>query len=149
MAIEWRSGFETGMSVIDIDHKKLISICNNILAQLEKVTEVEDEQLDQEIYHTFQELQDYTKTHFKREEMIMKTIGFDEYRQHVVHHKDLIKVLIQVYHSYKAARNDGNLEENLKQVSTVLHHWLVDHVIKEDLKMKPFARNHLASLPTS
>lgn len=146
MAIEWREGMETGLSVIDNDHKKLISICNDIISLLAKVEDVEDEELSSQIHNTFIELQEYTKTHFTREEMIMKAIHFDDHRNHIVLHKNLIKVLISTYNKFKLARESGNLKENLKEISDILHKWLVEHVIKEDLKMKPAAKIHLMGI---
>ncbi len=143
MAIEWRDGMATGLYLIDDDHKKLIEISNQIIELLTEIPNKDNQEASAEIHQAFHLLHDYTKTHFRREEMLMRAIGYEETKQHIVHHQDMVKILIECYNSYKKTKETSEFSHLLTEISEVLRHWLVDQVIKEDLKMKPAARVHL------
>lgn len=143
MTIIWRENMATGISVIDNDHKRLIEITNQIVELLNSLPEKSFTEASAEIEQAFIFLHDYTKVHFKREEMIFRAIGHEEHKKHAVHHKDVIMKLVKSYNNFKEGAANGNLDTTADQLIKILHFWLMDHVIKEDLKAKPAAKAHL------
>ena len=143
MAIEWRDSMATGLSVIDNDHKNLIIMINTFEDLVATINEKSDKEAAIELDQEFYLLHDYTKTHFRREEMIMKALNFPELKKHYTHHQKLIKRLVDAYKAFKVQREQGNLEDSITELNEILNDWLLDHVIKEDLKIKPLAKNHL------
>jgi len=126
LSIEWEDDLLVGNDVIDDDHKKLVSIINELERAIAKrdVSGVED---------VFQRLQTYTEEHFAREEALQKAIHFPERNAHRDRHEALKWSLQDQYEGFRL-RERGSLVS----FRTFLRQWLIDHIVDDDMKMKPY-----------
>ena len=128
MALVWREQMSVGNNLIDNDHKQLIDIINKVeesLAQEDKRT----------LGQMFDELSKYSQDHFKREEKLAKEVGYAKAdKLHKAHN-----ILVEKLEKYKlnAVERDWG-EESIDDFCALLRSWLIDHVIKEDMLMKPY-----------
>ena len=83
--VEWSDDYSVGLDSIDRQHKKLLSLINQLQTAIEYSTgeEFEREALDA--------LVDYTKTHFTYEEGLMKDNGYPDYEPHKAQHEKMVK----------------------------------------------------------
>ncbi len=129
--IAWREDFEVGFPLIDGDHKKLLSLCNNVLAaqQCETGTVLERQALD--------ELADYTEYHFRREEDLMVRYGYRDYAAHKAQH-DQMRAQVHAY----LRRYEEKGREILPLVANHLKLWLLQHIAGTDRRLAPFLAQH-------
>jgi hemerythrin len=126
MTLLWRDGLSVGNDVIDSDHKYLIDIVNRVerclgtrdLAQLTDALE---------------NLENYSKTHFRREEKIANAVGYDKVAQLHASHAALLERLAALRQEIGDTWTDSAVEH----FASLLKSWLLNHVIKEDLLMRP------------
>ena len=128
--IEWKPELSVGIGKIDDDHKQLISLTNRL------INAIDNEIPKKEILDIFEELEAYTHYHFEREEAFMdRHCTSNDMREQIVKHKE--------QHSYFTGKLSV-LKETLMQATAkyvsyeiveFLLHWLIDHIIKEDLKL--------------
>lgn len=148
----WRKQLEIGDEAIDSDHKYLICLINTV-----ELTMRTPEHRDL-LPATLEQLVEYTHAHFKREESIMLLMSYPRYYQHKQQHQLLIRDLGDIQQKIQA-RIDGvctptysadpelEIQEKVKgdfsdeecaDIAKLFHHWIVDHLVKEDMLMKPY-----------
>jgi hemerythrin len=131
MTLVWRKQLEIGDEKIDLDHKYLICLINTVELTL-RTPEHRDL-----LPTTLAQLVDYTHTHFEREESIMLAIRYSRYDQHKLQHQLLIKELSAIQQKIEA-KGDGEFSnEECTSLGTLFRHWLLDHLIKEDVLLRP------------
>ena len=136
MSIHWNPNLSVGNDRIDNDHKHLIELIN--LA--ERALEAKNKNL---LSNQLGLLEHYADIHFKSEERIAEAVQFPMCEHIHLSHLDLRRVLQACKHKVdNAVWNDKLADDELKLLRT----WLIDHVIKEDLKMKPYLLKHARSL---
>ncbi len=117
-----------GNNKIDDDHKNLIQIINSIEEMLVSTKNKED------ISKALNQLAVYTKEHFSKEEQIMREKGYPAYFHHFKEHHKLRSQLEDIKDKILSELNEP---DNYDDLIGLLRHWLLDHVIKEDLLMSP------------
>lgn len=145
MAITWRDQMSVGHPVIDGDHKALIDILNTF----ENLTRngAAFIALDQ----TFRELAEYTKIHFAREEALQREIGYPLRDTHQEKHRVLVARLLAAYKRFKQKRERLTAEgvdcdhHSYAELLGILNAWLLEHILQEDMKLKPHIQRHLES----
>lgn len=145
MTIQWRDKMSVGSKVIDDDHKQLIRILN----AFEEMTR--DGAAFEALDVTFRELADYTRFHFVREEQIQKDIGYPLRADHADKHRAMVARLLNAYKHYKQRRQAAEAKgfhqdhECYTELLAILNTWLVDHILQEDMKLKPHIKRHVAA----
>lgn len=127
MTIQWREQFSVGNDLIDADHQYLIEIINKAEAGLRSHNAAE-------LTAVFNELAHYGKLHFEREELLARAVAYPKAEQLHVSHDALIASLDQ----FRDTVGSQWTNEAVEQFSAFLRDWLIQHVIKEDLPMKPW-----------
>lgn len=127
MGLQWRDQLSVGNDLIDADHKYLIEIVNKAEASMKANNRVE-------LVAILEELGHYGQTHFEREEMVAKAVGYPKADLLHESHIQLIASLGKV----KAELGDSWTDEAQVQFTAFLRDWLIQHVIKEDIPMKPW-----------
>ncbi len=130
MPIVWRNEMSVGNAELDNDHKYLISLINVIEAA------VNSRFRDKVLLPHISELFIYTEEHFAREEKIQGDIRYPE--THKQKHKDLIKQLQGIRGTFEANTKGEYYNTAVQELFDVLKTWLVDHILNEDMKMKPY-----------
>jgi hemerythrin len=127
MGLQWRDQLSVGNDLIDADHKYLIELINRAEASMKGMNRAE-------LVTVLDELGHYGQTHFEREEMIAKAVGYPQFDQLHDAHTQLVASLGKV----KTELGDSWSEEAQIQFTVFLRDWLIQHVIKEDIPMKPW-----------
>lgn len=165
MTIQWRDEMAIDQGVIDQDHRALIAIINEFCEA--KVDRNELPRLERIVA----KLEHYAAVHFGREEALQRVVQYPYVDAHHHEHVDLIRQLGTIRGDLLGLHGEGRppLSEAPSapspaaaeptpeeivcahaDVAEFLHHWLVDHIIKSDLRMKPYTAKmatHAQALP--
>ena len=162
MSLVWRDQMSVHNTMIDTEHKYLIKQINAVEEA------VNSNHNHDQIIEVLDHLVEYTKNHFAHEESIQKKINFPTHDDHKRLHQELINNLDEVRTKLQKAlsssdddeSDDDNGEltddelqdilsgdmdeddsvsaEDLQPLIELMRNWLVDHIIGNDLKMKPY-----------
>jgi hemerythrin-like metal-binding protein len=122
--IKWVNDYSIGVDSIDNQHKRLVSMIN----QLQK--SIPSGIVNQEMGLVLKSLVDYTKYHFAEEEKLMEQIHFSELERHRQLHIDLTAQVTGIIVGLKKGK-----EQTVFELIEFLKNWLIDHIIKEDRKI--------------
>ena len=113
----WKDEYSVGVEEMDNDHKKLLNLINQLQTAVHYYTgkEFEEKALD--------ELVDYTKTHFKKEEKLMEDNDYADLEAHKVLHQKFIDKVSAFLELYK---NDSDVAVN--DTLEFLKDWLIKHI---------------------
>jgi hemerythrin len=120
----WNDELSVGSSFIDNDHRKLISLVNQLH---EAMREGQDKDILQPV---LAELIKYTQEHFTREEEHMEKIQYADRAAHKAEHDKLLNEVLEMQKKF----NDGSAMLTF-QVSKFLRDWLVNHIMQSDKKL--------------
>ncbi len=138
--VEWNDDWATGVVSIDSDHKYLVALIQKLFNGMmsEKGTHF--------LNTIFVEIIEYAKYHFKREERTYEQYQFDKIEEHRVLHQQLINQILN-----KGAKlvEKGNEQDLSFEILDFLKHWLVNHIVKEDLKFKYFLQERGISVEST
>lgn len=123
----WNDNFETGILLIDEQHKKLVHLLNMLAAHLAQ------QSLPIVLDQVFSDLTEYADYHFKTEEMIWKKhfLNDDWYTGHKHTHEIFLT-------SVQELRESGNTKQFSAVVEDIikfLTHWLAFHILDSDMRM--------------
>lgn len=145
MTILWRDALSVGNDRIDSDHQHLIALINTLQQILTNDSPMAD------LQKVIDELRAYTHAHFAWEERMLITLSYARYDQHKHAHLELIEQLSQATKPVReidqtqCPTTAGLPEEVRENLIALLRHWLLDHIVKEDMQFKPL----LAGKPKS
>lgn len=128
--VSWRDDLSVGIEAIDNDHKNLLHLINNLQTAVYYPTgeAFERQALD--------ELVDYTKHHFAREEQLMQENGYPDYAEHKKEHEAMIGKVGGFLEAYEKDR-----ENTIDELTKFLKTWLIDHIEGTDQKYAPFLQD--------
>lgn len=131
MALLWRSQFSVGNDLIDSDHQYLLEIINKAEVSLKAVNAAQ-------LSGLLDELGKYAKSHFEREELLAKAVGYPKADQlHLSHN-----LLTDQMTTFRDGMGESWKHDSVTAFTTFLRDWLINHVIKEDMLMKPWLLKH-------
>jgi hemerythrin len=142
MTLLWRDALSVGNDQIDSDHKCLLALINAVEVLLTAENPLSD------LCAALDKLADYTHHHFAREERLMISLHYLKYDAHKHAHGELISQLDEAAKPVKDLPEDPNQttskipEEARSKLVALLRHWLLDHIIKEDMLLKPLLAKH-------
>jgi hemerythrin-like metal-binding protein len=118
MIINWSSEYEMGISFLDKQHKRLISIINRLEAVRGKIRNTEA------VENILQELLNYSSYHFAIEECAMQKNRFPRLDAYRVEHEHFINTVNEFY--FKVKRKEKSFI--LSDAIDFLSNWLLDHI---------------------
>lgn len=124
----WKDEYSVGIEAIDNDHRKLIKLINQFQTAVFYRTGEEFER------EAFDELVDYTQTHFTREEALMEKHGYPDFEAHVAEHRKMIGQVENVMTQYQT---EGR-RETLNDAVLFLREWLIEHINGTDQAYSAF-----------
>lgn len=124
--IKWKESYETGHSVIDEQHKKLVEIINNLYFATIDVHMDTNKAFADAIRNAI----DYTKYHFQEESKIMELINYSDMENHKNMHRGFIIEIVRQFKNYE----DGAPFAS-SQFIRYLRDWLLEHIVFEDKKL--------------
>jgi len=117
----WNDSYDTGIRIIDSQHKRLIAILNELFAAMEKG------QGSAIMAKLLTDLNNYTVTHFSTEEELLKKSGYSDFAAHKKLHDDFaVKV-----HQMQKDCAEGRISMSLR-LATFLKEWLSEHILGTD-----------------
>jgi hemerythrin-like metal-binding protein/PAS domain S-box-containing protein len=123
----WNNNFETGISIVDEQHKKLVQLLNELAAH------VADRANPLELEEVFNRLAEYADYHFKTEENIWHEhfkgdIWLTEHEH--THHAFIEKVI-----ALKSEEKNRPLDKIIQDILSFLSQWLAYHILDNDKRM--------------
>lgn len=121
----WTDNLNTGIDVIDNQHKRIVSYINKLYGVLNSKAEkaVVKEVID--------ELLDYTVTHFTFEEGMLDDFNYAQLAEHKALHAQFTEQVRELRDSFDSSEN-ASIELNNLMVT-----WLFNHILHEDAKYVP------------
>ncbi|PLX81116.1 MAG: hemerythrin [Desulfuromonas sp.] len=118
----WNDEYKTGIEIVDHQHRALMEMYNQLLAQLNEEGDFRAS-LDQALQGLF----DYVQTHFDTEEQLMKASHYDDFEKHREEHEHLTSQVFALY------QKKGEGIDYLGVMSFIFN-WLQHHILKTDKK---------------
>lgn len=117
--MEWTRDLESGIPVIDAQHKRIIEFINELYnaRQTGSVSETN---------HVMEGLLNYTITHFEFEEGLQEKAGYPFLKAHQRIHEIFMKKVADIRERSSAG------EEVAQELLSLLKGWLVSHIKGED-----------------
>ncbi|MPW30192.1 bacteriohemerythrin [Agarivorans sp. B2Z047] len=124
-SFRWTSDFETGISVVDEQHRHLIDLINQIGEQLTDSHPLQHAAIES----LSQELNNYVKEHFREEELLMAKHKVDprHCQAHVKAHKEFVGEVAKL-----SQFNNDNKQSKIKHLLDYLIQWLAYHILGID-----------------
>jgi diguanylate cyclase (GGDEF)-like protein/hemerythrin-like metal-binding protein/PAS domain S-box-containing protein len=136
----WSDGFAIGLDIVDDQHRKLVSLLNQ-LAQIHT-----SKAGDTDLLRVFDELVSYTAYHFSTEEALMDEVGVS--LKHAAAHRHAHRQFVE---QAIAARERANTapREVTGDVLVFLTNWLIQHILGVDRHLGDEIRKaqHAAGAP--
>jgi len=121
--LNWRAEYSVNQEVLDSHHKQLFSLLNTVYENVMNSLEVCS------VLPLIDELMEYTRSHFTMEEQHMRDNGYQEIDAHISKHREFTHTIEAIKSHYH-----GNNLEAAQELMVVLGEWLLQHVLKEDMK---------------
>ena len=133
MGSAWKNQWSVGNAIIDSEHRNLLDMAYNIESIIKRG----------DISAALQELEQFEYwlcDHFENEEEIALAVDFDFTNNGLEHQS-----LLEEFHRMKdeLMSHGSTLPDSAaKRYSHFLDEWLVVHILKEDMLMKPMLQTH-------
>jgi hemerythrin-like metal-binding protein len=125
--IYWSDNYIIDGSIIDKQHKKMISLINSLYQAFSegKASEVTGPIID--------ELIDYSNFHFSTEEDFFHKVNYFDSEDHIAHHNDFIKKTMKFRQRFESKEEDLSFE-----IMNFMRDWLQNHILGSDKKYVPY-----------
>lgn len=131
---EWNEIYELGIPEIDLQHKKLISISNELYDVATKC----DVNLKITMSKILKNLTDYTVYHFTSEEEFMKKYGYQGAPMHKIAHDNFVAEVTQQIKNL----SEGSQEDVLLFYDYIAN-WILAHIAKADKIWATFVKEKM------
>ncbi len=126
--MEWNEKLSVGVAEIDAEHKKLLSMLNELYDGIQAKHSKEA------LGHVLDGLIDYTASHFKHEETLFAQTGYAAAAEHKKEHDELTTQVLEMKKRY----HEGGSPALPLEVMNFLRKWLVIHIQGSDKKYGPY-----------
>lgn len=133
MAIVWKSDLDTGINVIDQQHRQIVEFINN----LEGANRISDNSKIKEIVDACVA---YTLSHFAFEESLQEDAGY----QYIKAHKRVHQLFTRKVAEYQERLNRG--EDIGEELHNMLARWLLSHIKHDDADYVAAVKTNMISL---
>jgi hemerythrin-like metal-binding protein len=142
--IQWRHTMSVDGGLIDEDHRHLIDIINRFGRYMSRHGASLGDAVD-----VLYALKFYAGTHFEREEHLQRLVDYPDAERHHHEHQGLLATLHDII-ARAAATDEAYAADVADELSALLRRWLLVHIIKLDLGMRPYGermRRHAPEFP--
>jgi hemerythrin len=133
MAIVWTTDLNTGIDVIDDQHRNIVDYIN----QLELASKEHDRPV---IGQVLNDLVAYTVSHFAFEESLQEASGYKFAKPHRAIHELFIKRVAKYQQRYNAGADIA------EQLHSMLKTWLIHHIRRDDAAYVSAVRPNITTL---
>ncbi len=129
----WKREFETGIPLIDHQHRRLMEGLEGCIRALSHGA------ARGVVLALAHEIQAHAIDHFRDEEDLMKRSGYPDFEAHRARHAELAAVVADLSDDYQA----GRLAVPIQVVRTFAH-WMEEHLLGDDQHAAAWIRAHMA-----
>ncbi len=131
--IEWRKEFCTGIFGVDYEHQKLIEEINSLYKLIDGQTE------RQSVIDRLGDIYGSISAHFALEEQMMCRHQYDQYREHMADHNNLLDEIVEIGFDYE---NSSTIDDQLFKQK--INDWFQNHFKTHDSRLHKLAEfiNH-------
>lgn len=122
--IEWKEEFSVGVAAVDLEHRELIELINDLHTLMGKGAT--QEQVVSSLGDIFAQI----SAHFALEEKFMRETGYEHYLAHKDDHE---KLLDEIRDIMDRVEDDGSFDE--KRLSGELDTWFSEHFRRHDARL--------------
>jgi len=133
MVVLWTSDLNTGIEVIDNQHKRIVDYINQLEDAIQQLNRLPVGKL-------LDELVDYTVSHFAFEESLQEESGYELATLHKAVHDRFAKRVAK----YQERHNAG--EDIAIELHGMLNTWLVHHIKRDDMAYVPEVRANILGI---
>lgn len=126
--IEWKPQYETGVPVVDSQHRTLFEAINK-LETLAQASEPDRQEVD----HLINFLQNYAATHFKFEESCMERFRCPSHEENKRAHHLFLNGFAKFRAEYSTVGPTPEMLHKLHHVSEI---WIKNHICKIDVNLR-------------
>jgi hemerythrin len=137
--MEWTEKLATGINTIDSQHKELFKRINNL------VVAIKQHRCKSEIDGTIKFLDDYARVHFSEEEKHMRDTNYGGLAEQQADHKRYLAALAELKEEASLPRVPGSTYDLSATTNQVVVDWIVDHILKLDMKFGAYLKAKYAS----
>lgn len=125
----WKKEYSVGSDYLDRQHQNLLLIVNDFNRSINK------NEGTKAAYSILNRLVQYVETHFRDEELLMKSARFplDELNAHIKEHEELTENIFALCENWTSQK-----EESLPKISKFLVDWLMVHIMSTDMKYSKY-----------
>lgn len=120
--LPWKEEYSVSVKKFDEQHKKLFELIDELA---DAISSVEEHAVMRNIVR---ELIDYTRVHFRDEELNLQLYEYPEYREHKLEHDDLTKQVVDF------ALEFCSRPELANNLMNFLKKWITKHILEDDMK---------------
>ena len=128
--VDWTPDFSVGDDRLDADHKTMISIINRLIAAHSAGAASEA------LWGIFDELENYTRRHFAREEARLAKTQYPFLDGHKAEHERFSSQVSELAERYRANPDPDTATELIR----LLYEWLLIHIKEHDQQYAPYLR---------
>ena len=129
--IEWREEFSVGVPSVDLEHRDLINLINDLHGLLgEGATQ-------EQVVTALGEIYAQISAHFALEEKFMRDVRYDGLDEHKEAHEELLDELRDIM---DRVEDDGSFEE--ERLSRELERWFTEHFRTQDARLHSIYPEH-------
>ncbi|MCL1826010.1 MAG: bacteriohemerythrin [Betaproteobacteria bacterium] len=120
--IKWQDKNNTGIALVDEQHRGIVSIINSFYSLMEKGTG------DRMLYSCISDtMKNYSRIHFITEERYLQAMGYPNFEEHKEMHRNLALEIECIEHI-------AIQENNAKPLLDFLKKWWLEHINKQDMQ---------------
>lgn len=128
----WNKELETGIEIVDSQHKDFIKNANKFIIK------VRFNKANEGMAEEFEFLKDYLLYHFQTEETFLFDSGYPDFTSHQAEH-------LQIKFETKRIGTIMAFEEDKKKVldefTAFINSWIISHIMGSDLKFANYYKN--------
>jgi hemerythrin-like metal-binding protein len=124
--VEWKDSYSVQHPEIDAQHRRLLDIINSLHEAMKMGGK------PHELARVADDLVNYTRTHFTREEQIMRRAAYPDVEEHARKHRAMIAQV----ENFRGDLQSGKVAVSIQMMS-FLKDWLTRHILDTDMRYKP------------
>lgn len=121
--VKWEPRYETGIELIDEQHKELLSLTNDLY----RACLTGSDEAGAVFKESMTRMVNYVRFHFSTEQQLLQKVGYPQYLGHKKLHESLTKSILDAAKEYNEGRKfvPNNFVRTLKD-------WIFSHIAIED-----------------
>lgn len=131
--LPWSEKYALNIEIIDRQHRKLVDIINELHEASQKGSD------SRKIQKIFDQLAEYTRTHFRDEEVMLKKHGYSSLNEHRQAHEKFVERIEGFHERFHTSPLVSS------QILDYLKYWLTSHILGTDRQYVQFIKDSEAA----